>query len=305
MSNELALPNDLGIELAEPINVNTRLIDKSSHSEVEAFLMCERRHYYSYGMKIQGKGSNDSLIRGTVGHAVLAQYYQGLKLGMSHKDAKSAAYPLIRQLIAENEPFDEYQMNLDLMLILESYWRLFEHDNWEILHVEVAYNVKLTVDFEMPVIIDLIARIPGHGVVALDHKFPYDFFNIDKIDLSPQLPKYYAALQALGIHVDEIWLNELRTRSTKDNKLDPSLRFRRTPIPLKPKKVVTIMREQIMAAKRIGQLKRMELPVWESKVLRNPQACNMCSFTSLCSAELDGEDADLVLHNFYEDKHYR
>lgn len=281
-------------------------MDKSSHSEVEKFVMCERSHYYTYGLKIQGKSVSDALVIGNVGHVVLAKYYLLRQLGSTHEEAVREAFPLIRQEIAYYQPFDEEKMATDMIRILNNYWlHLAKYDDWEILHVEEAYDIQLTDDFTMPVKIDLVCRIPGHGIVALDHKFSRNFFDVDKLDLSPQLPKYWAALDALKIRVDELWYNELRTWTTKDNTADPIQRFRRTPVIMTPKKVVTIMREQIMAAKRISQLKQLPIEEWESKVLRNGLACNMCSFTTLCSADLEGRDSDLVRESFYEERTYR
>ena len=39
-------------------------MEKTSHSEVEAFLKCERSHYYSYGLAggLRGKKESDNLV---------------------------------------------------------------------------------------------------------------------------------------------------------------------------------------------------------------------------------------------------
>jgi hypothetical protein len=282
-------------------------MDSSSHSEVEAFLQCERRHYYSYGEKLEGKVVSEALIRGIVGHSTLASYYQSLKDGYEKTPAMDMA---IDVMYAETDKyadqlFDKDKFVTELGFLIQDYWDTYIDDYMEILEVEVLHTIQLTDTFQMPVKIDLLARIPGRGIVAIDFKFCYDFFNVDKLDLSPQLPKYMAALTELGIHVDGIMYDELRYRKTKDNEADHSLKFRRTPVIVTPNKVVTIMREQLMAGKRISQLKQLDLPDWESKILRNPQACMMCPFVSVCSADLDGKDSDLVRVSYYQPKIYR
>lgn len=282
-------------------------MDSSSHSEVESFLQCERRHYYNYGEKLQGKGTSEALIRGNVGHAVLATFYQALKDGFERQPAMDKAVDV---LYAEcdfyaDQLLDKDKFAMELGFLIQDYWDNYRDDYFEVLEVEVFHTIQLTDIFEMPVKIDLLAKIPGRGIVAIDFKFCYDFFNVDKLDLSPQLPKYMAALTELGIHVDGIMYDEIRHRKTKDNEADHSLKFRRTPVTVTPNKVVTIMREQLMAAKRISQLKALDLRTWESKILRNPQACMICPFTLVCSADLDGKDSDLVRISFYKPKEYR
>lgn len=282
-------------------------MDSSSHSEVEAFLQCERRHYYSYGEKLQGKGTSEALIRGIIGHEVLATYYQAIKDGKSRAEAQDEGIDKLYDMVAmyRDDLSDSAKFETDLGFLIQNYWDNYIDDDMVILEVEVLHTIQLTDTFEMPVRIDLLAKIPGRGIIAIDFKFCYDFFNVDKLDLSPQLPKYLAALTEMGVHVDGIMYDEIRHRKTKENEADHSLKFRRTPVTITPNKVVTIMREQLMAAKRISQLKNLALPIWESKVLRNPQACQMCPFTIMCAADLDGRDSDLARISFYEPKSYR
>jgi PD-(D/E)XK nuclease superfamily len=280
-------------------------IDRASHSEVEAYLMCQRRHYYSYGEMLQGKTQDERLIRGIIGHEILAEYYRSLQLGATHKEAATAGSLLLWPLISQFQLFDDVKFGTNLSVLLSHYFQVYENEEIEVLAVEQAYDVPLTEDFTIPVVLDLIARLPGRGVQLLDHKFTYDFYNVDKLDLSPQLPKYVAALDGLGIHVDGMMYNELRTRETKDNKVNIADKFRRTPLVSTPNKVVTIMREQMIAARRIGELKTMGKEEWEQNVLRNPMACNICPFDTLCSADLEGRDSDLVRISFYEEKKRR
>jgi hypothetical protein len=256
-------------------------------------------------MKIEGRTVSDSLARGNVGHAGLAQYYQLLMLGSSEDEAVDAAFDAARTEMHKYNVFDPPKLLAETLLLLGLYFENYENELIKVLEVETLYNAQLTSEFVMPIRLDIICELPPYGVIAMDHKFCNDFFNVDKIDLNPQLPKYWAALDALGKRVDDVWYNEIRYRTTIDNKADPSLRFRRTPVSLSPKKVVTIMREQMMAAKRITHLKSLPLVEWEQQIIRNTLHCQMCPFPLLCAADLDGKDSDLVVNSFYQDKEYR
>lgn len=283
-------------------------IDKSSHSEVEAFTSCERKHYYTYGKKIQSRGvTSDALARGNVGHQALSQYYRVHQLGGSEDSAIEAAEDAAKIEMKKYTVFDEQKLLRETLMLLGMYWDNYDTD-WDrikVLDVETLYDAQLTSEFVMPIRIDVILEYPPYGVLAWDHKFCNDFFSVDKIDLNPQLPKYWAALDALGKRVDGVWYNEIRYRNTKENNADPSQRFRRTNVALSPKKVVTVMREQMMVAKRITHLKSLPLVEWEGSIVRNQQACLMCKFPQLCSADLDGQDSDLIESAFYEPREYK
>jgi hypothetical protein len=282
--------------------------DKSSHSEVESFAACERKHYYTYGQKVQGRTTSDSLARGNVGHQALSQYYQLCALGAPEDEAVDAAFDAAKIEMKKYNVFDPDKLLGQTITLLGMYFDNYaeEYSRIKVLEVETMYNAQLTSEFVMPMRLDVILEFPPYGVLAWDHKFCNDFFDVDKIDLNPQLPRYWAALDALGKRVDGVWYNEIRYRNTKENNADPSQRFKRTNVPLKPAKVVTVMREHMMIAKRITHLKSLPLVEWERSVVRNTLACNMCQFPLLCSSDLDGgQDSDLIVNSFYEPREYR
>lgn len=280
----------------------------ASHSEIETFTSCERKHYYSYGLKIHGKNISDSLARGIIGHECLAAYYQGRCDGLDHDTSVDLLLARLDSVVAEmrNDLFNPDEIKQFVFDALEQY---FEHygdevteNGWEILKVEVRYDAELTPEFILPIVLDLLVRIPGYGVILIDHKFTWNFYDVDRIDLSPQLPRYFAALSALGWKVNGIWYNEIRTQITKANRANPSERFARVPVSLSPNKAVTIMREHMMVATRIGQLRQKGLEGWEQSVVRNTSGCNMCGFNTICAADLDGNDSELILKSFYKEK---
>jgi RecB family exonuclease len=277
----------------------------ASHSEIETFTECERKHYYRYARRLESKQDSDTLVRGNVIHEVLSEYYLGRKLGKVHFEAMEHALPYIQISLDRYNIFDPDAMKNEVTNLLFWYWETYADDTWRIIDVEVEYKVQLTDDFILPVKIDLIVEEPGRGIGLIDHKVTYHFFNVDKIDLSPQLPRYMAAALELGMKIDFVAYNEIRRLETKENRADPSLKFRRTVVPLTPTKVVTIMREHMEAAERINNLKALGTEAWSLKVIRNPSACQYCNMKDLCDAELNDRDPELTALSFYKEREKR
>lgn len=282
-------------------------MDNSSHSEVESFNMCRRKHYYSYGEKIQPVTMDEKLIRGIVGHSCHEAYYKARMTGADHMEAQEPAVDALWSTYHsyESHLFNPQKFINGLSVLMDHYWEEYEFDKMKVLEVEVLHQVQLTDEFSMPVKMDIIAEIPGWGITILDHKFPYDFATVDKLDLATQLPKYFLAARELGFDVRTIALNECRTRETISNKVNHSEKFRRTPIPWTVPKIETIMREQMMAAQQITKYKSLPLEVWEQSVLRNTWACNMCDFVDVCVADLNKTDQGIIRAQYYQPKEYR
>jgi RecB family exonuclease len=277
----------------------------ASHSEIDTYNECERKHYYRYGKGLESKTDQDALVRGNVVHKVLSEYYLLRKLDASHEEAMEHAIPMLSTAMAEYNPFDPDDMMFKINNLLFWYFKCYADDTLKVLEVEVSYKAQLTDDFVLPVVIDLIAEIRGYGIGIIDHKVCYNFFNVDKLDMSPQLPRYMAASTALGIHVDFVMYNEIRHQNTKENAADPMTRFRRTQVPLTPDRVVNTMRDHLLAARRIDQFKAKGLVGWEGSILRNPSACQYCNMKDLCDADLNNRDAELTEQAFYIPRKHR
>lgn len=267
---------------------------KNSHSETEAFRSCERRHFYGYGLRLRRSKISVALARGIVGHEVLAEYYTQCKDGASFRDARSAAYALLGQRLSEIE--DDYpsdRLREDLVGCFKDYFKLAEteFDDIEVLGVEQSFTVRINDSFTLPFVVDLIIRYRGR-LEAWDHKFVWDFFNPNIVDLSPQLPLYYAGLAMLDYPHATVRYNEIRYRSTEKIKADPLSRINRPAPRISPRRVQTTMEEQIRVGQRIYDLKQLPIEQWEKQVVRaaNNQTCKNCDFAPMCIGELNGED---------------
>lgn len=281
----------------------------TSHSEVESFLTCSRQHFYGYGLRLTGKTISDALYKGNIGHAALEAYYRAHKAGLSEDDCQMAAYEAIDIEGAKYEVYDKPSLDLDVINLLVDYFKNYSdfHKTIEVLEVELELTVQVTDDYAIPMKCDLIYRRYGK-TIAEDHKFSYDFYNPDVMDINPQLPKYFGALKLAGYtEINSVGYNEVRTRSTKDNKINPSEKFRRTPVQLTAHRVKTTMREQIRAAKKIAALRSLPLDDWEDEVLRiaNANVCKSCPFKTLCANDLNGYPRDNVIEYGYKVKEKR
>jgi hypothetical protein len=153
----------------------------------------------------------------------------------------------------------------------------------------------------MTIVVDLITREPGVGIVATDHKFTWDFFNPESVDLNPQLVKYMAGLRMANIPVARVQYNEIRTRTTKSNEANPSELFKRTPFKPNNARIARTMKEHLAVADQIIQFKAMPLEEWGDRALRvaNRQVCTGCSYQDVCINELNGWGAEQIILNEY------
>lgn len=268
----------------------------NSHSEVESYLTCERKHYYGYGLRLQGKYTSEALERGILAHAGLAEYYLNLKIGQPHSVAVAEAIGCVSRLSMTSTAYDAMKIRTQVLLLLAWYFDHYKYDPIEVLEVETDYLIPITDDYSLPVKIDLIYRdLNTHEVVVSDHKVVNDFYDGKKADLYPQLPKYIAGLRTKGIKVDRAEYNQLRHRNTNENKDNPGKRFIRLAVPLSKARILRTVEEQIRAANRIKSLRDRGTEEWGKTVLRNTGACGNCSFQLLCDAELNGRPtADLI-----------
>lgn len=283
---------------------------KTSHSEIETFLKCERMHYYSYGLGIQRKGTlSDALARGILGHAALATYYLSIKGGMDAEDAKIKAIESIVQTVMELPTGASSKIHLEVIDLIGKYVDNYaEQDkNIQVLSVEQEFNIPIGDEFFLKMYIDLILRMPNGELAVWDHKFQWDFLDGPIIGVLPQLPKYVGALKSKGIPVDSAYYNQIRYRSTAANKEDPSLMFNRRRVELTPARIINTMQGQIQAAKRIKYYRDLGVEEWGKRAMcvGNSMICKNCPFLDICAADLAGEDTSLLLEYSYQKKESR
>ena len=285
-----------------------------SHSEVDSYLLCRRKHYYGYGLSLERVNQSASLATGTAGHRVLEAFYgtiinngetpeEQLQAFDTALDAAKAKY---EEIIAEGYADADRRATLHDILFNDD-WGYFANEflvqnGWTILAVEQEFSLMYDEETEStyPFVVDMVVKDPEGVYVVIDHKFVYDFYTPAQTDLQPQIPKYIGALRALDYEIGYGAYNMLRTRKLKEPAPDSMNYF----MILKPnaERVLNTFMEQIGVAAEIQALKELSLEEQASRAYRtaNKMVCQSCSFKDICSTELIGGNVELMKKTEYK-----
>jgi hypothetical protein len=267
-----------------------------SNSEVGTWLTCRYKYYLSFVKQIAPKQMGTALGKGTLGHEVLAIYYQRLMDGVPHETAKHDAVNHLMYVMSTSEGYS-LDVCTEVRRILEAYWAYYSNDEvtWKILAVEKSFDLDLNESYGMPMRLDLLVQDADGKIALVDHKFFYDLPNYDKLALNVQFPKYVGALRHNDIQVDYCVLNVLRTRVLKNPA--PSDLFRRIKVDVSPAKVRNALRTHILASEEITEYRSLPEPVQEVRALplMNDYVCKSCDFAPICITNFDGGDPSYLI----------
>lgn len=281
--------------------MNSEVRTTVSHSEVESYLRCERAHYYGYILEIQRRETSDSLSRGTIGHNALEIYFKNMKEMQDHlpyDDRVEMSKELVKKFLIE-----QFLINPTLAAeVQETLTYFFEADRfrgWTILSVEDDYMFTVDDSLQMPYKPDLVIMDLEGKIWLIDHKFVYDFFTSRDAELQPQLAKYAYALRKMGKRIDKVGYHSLRYRKIKESTVDN--RNSLLEFPLTETRATETMREQVTLSRMLQSRKMLPLDIASNTAMRaaNKLVCNNCQFRSLCVAELNGTNPQLVLDSEY------
>lgn len=274
-----------------------------SQSEVDSFKNCKRKHYYSFGEKLEPKKHSDSLTRGTLGHKALDAFYSHLKEFPG--DWEQAAY-IGTQAILEKVTADNTQLIMKLQTLLTKYFMHAQEtqDYYEILAVEHEFRYTIPgTKLVIPFTPDLIWRNKYTGkVYVVDHKFLFNFYSENAIAISPQLAKYVGLLRLMGYDVEDAQYNMIRHRELKEG----SKLFSLQRCNLGDRKVKTYVEDQIVAMGEIADIKELPLDRWEQIATRTASSfnCEHCPMLELCLIDLNGGNRDLMIRTYYQPNTY-
>lgn len=285
-----------------------------SHSEVDNYLLCRRKHYYGYGLSLERVTKSPSLATGTAGHRILEAFYAHL---MSLSDTSTGqlenftvaldrAKTVYEEIVNEGYT-DANNKALLYDVLFHEEWGYFANEflvnnGWRILAVEAEFSLVYDTETEStyPFVVDLLVEDPEGRYVVIDHKFVYDLYTPAQTDLQPQIPKYIGALRAMGHEVSYGAYNMLRTRKLKTPTADAMNYF----MILKPNtdRVINTFMEQLGVAAEIQALKELSLEEQASRAYRtaNKMVCQFCSFKDMCSTELIGGNVELMKKTEYK-----
>lgn len=272
-----------------------------SNSEVSAYLSCERKHYYSFILNLAPKRLSTSLSRGILGHEILATYYQALKDGATEEVARRTAMAVANAALLE--PESDVTMISNLIVLVNQYldYHLEDLSEIEILEVEKSYTVPITEQYAYGMRLDLLVRMHSgqfNGeTVVWDHKYVYNFWNQDKVNLNSQIPKYIATLRYHGHNVHRGIFNQLRWRDRKSSPYTNEEKFNRYPFRPTPQKIRRVFEEQIKAAERVVARHQQDPILVGKNSLRvlNSMICDNCPFKFICDTDLNGDDTTLMM----------
>ena len=273
-----------------------------SHSEVDSYLLCRRKHYYGYTKSLQRVRESAALAMGTAGHKILEVFYKNILDGnsfdVSLAAAKAEADELREQVDIPANRANIFDTLFDIYFPNEPLVK----EGWEILAVEKAFNLEYDPDTQSqyPFVVDILARSPQGKIVVIDHKFVYDFYNYEASIMQPQIPKYIGALRALNYTVDYGAYNMIRTRKLKEPDAESMIQW----LDVKPEstRVQQVFKEQIAVASDIMKIKSMSEEQQSEHAYRvaNKMVCQSCSFLDICRMELSGGNAKLMIETEYK-----
>ena len=291
-----------------------------SHSEVETFLSCQQKHYYAFGDSTYGEHVGlepmhlgDGLFRGLTGHEALSIFFTHIQQGLSINEASEAALNSVRVMGTRPEIFTQPR-KLEIVTDLAGRIlpRYFKNDvvqqldqGWFPVYVEQTFRLQM--DFEegsfiYPFKPDVVMRDSVGNLWVWDHKFVYNYYTMDEIQLLPQIPKYIGALRALGHHVKGGYYNMLRWREVKS---DPT---HVQSVEFKPSdaRVQNAFRQQYNVMVEIARRKLQDRAKWEAENTRvlSTMVCKSCSFKMVCTADLNGLNTDLMRRVEYKPNSY-
>ena len=270
----------------------TRLL--ISHSEADSFGQCERKHSYAHIQKLQPKKKSDGLSRGNAGHKLLEVWAKAKIAGASNEEAELAGIAEASGMYMASEG-----MALALGWIRDEFPKL----GWKLVSAENQYRLELTPTLVYPFKFDLLVEV-NKELVLVDHKFLYDFYTQQMIDIFPQMPKYIFGLRQLGMPVQYAIYNMFRTRKVTDPTKKHMYGYTMKGLSESAKefRMRDAMREQLLNMKAIEANKAnpQYLPVRSA----NKMNCGNCGFADLCEFEARGESTKLMREAFYEHNEY-
>lgn len=273
-----------------------------SHSEVDNYLLCRRKHYYGYTKSLQRVKESAALAMGTAGHKVLEVFYTAILEGRSFDQALAEAKAVADELRAEVQiptgRANIFDTLFDFYFPNEPYVK----QGYEILAVEKEFNLEYDPENQLsyPFVVDLIVKSPEGKTIVVDHKFVYDFYNYEASIMQPQIPKYVGALRALNYKIDHGMYNMIRTRKLKEPDFDSMCQ--RLDVKPEPERVKQVFTEQISVALEIQKIKQLDEAEQSARAYRvaNKMVCQSCSFIDICRTELSGGNTALMIETEYK-----
>ena len=205
-----------------------------SYSSDRKLARCEMQYHYSYEEKLQLKRKKIGLFRGDLGHQLVEAHYT--RPGPGWRAKYDELYEA-RWIPLFDEEKEEYGMDFmdELYRLMEHYedhWR--EDDSgWTVISLEKDYDLMTKAGFPVRWKSDLIVedsrrvstarRIKGHELkrrILVEHKFKKAIPDSEERILQPQVHAYAFLLGKVGLPVDTILWDYIRTEPVPRPKIN-------------------------------------------------------------------------------------
>lgn len=279
-----------------------------SNSEVNTYLECKRKHYYSYVLGLKSVNAGFALNHGNIGHDVWAFYYK--TWSETNKDnAEDVAVARLLELSIEYKKKEYVKGTKAINMVMrrfDEYTKFYAKERFKVLGVEETFVVKIPGGNDFAFTVDLLIEYtsgPYKGeVVPLDFKWCWNFWTDWEKKMHPQFPKYIWGLQQLGFPSKMGMLDQIRYRpDAKPDKI-----FERYPIIPSQAMIDKVMEEHFETAAEVQEALTMPVAYYGTIARRtmDKDKCGYCAFTSPCYEELNGNDASYTLASNYKDNDY-
>lgn len=256
-----------------------------SHSSLATWRRCRYRYYLSYIKNYQSPAGIGQ-IRGTIGHACLAEWY--ITNGDDEKALKKASD------LATNM---ELELGIDLsndwdemLLVYNRYFNWARaNDNFETIAVEQEYEIDID-GIKLMGFIDGIVNLRGNTWI-LEHKFNKRV-ETTHLALDMQVSIYMLAAQKLGYNPSGCMYNIIRMGDKGLAVTEPVLRK------LVYRNIEGLQVIEYELGNQMRELKKFN-EEGNLDIYRNPtKDCHWdCSFYSVCLSLNDSGEAESVLRN--------
>jgi len=175
------------------------MVELISGSQLDDWRRCPRRYYYAHDLHIMPAETDWPLAVGTAGHSVLATYFAGLQLGMSHQEAAQDARSTAAWRADVLEPASAKAI-LYALSLAERYWATYASDPSTFTVLAVEHPVRWPRGgWTFAGTIDLLVQREGGGGIpeVWDHRFLYDPYPAEQARLDPSLVRYALAYGAM------------------------------------------------------------------------------------------------------------
>ena len=188
---------------------DTLKVHSCSYSSDKKLSRCEQQFSYRYDQGLKPKIKKVQLFKGSLVHEILRAYYLGKDWKEEFNSWKEKTWvPMFdeeKQYYGDSFPDEVY----DLLLHYTTYWAETDKD-WKIILVERKFSLPTKFGFPVTWISDLIIR-DGKWMTLVETKTAKKLPESEERILAPQVHAYCYLLRKVGININRILWNYLRT----------------------------------------------------------------------------------------------